>query len=164
MTGLQLTRYETCSNGWERVPGNGKGYVDDDENYDDDDDTMTGDLNENGGGEYIYLCMQKKFPKGENPLTAVTLKEKSGCPDKYTAIPTIGLNGNVNQNAGGSKDLYLCESTTILGPPIYDFKLTAKDCPSRYTKIDAGAGITGNFNEDSGGYQIFLCQSIVEPA
>jgi hypothetical protein len=144
---LELLNSKTCPGKWKLVDGNNR----------------NGDLNEEAGGRDIALCMEKKFPKGETPITAVYLTDdRNGkCPTGYSRTRHSSyLNGDLNQNARGDY-IYLCQSTDVgKGQPIYDLKLssTAK-CPTGYFSPSHATSLDGNLNQDAGGVDIYLCYS-----
>jgi hypothetical protein len=69
-------------------------------------DGLNGDLNEDAGGEDIYLCSSKE---GDSPIYDLYLADENGCPRDYESVSTgsSGLNGDLNEGAGGY-DLFLC--------------------------------------------------------
>jgi ABC-type Fe3+-hydroxamate transport system substrate-binding protein len=67
---------------------------------------LNGDLNEDAGGEDIFLCYSKN---GDSLIFDFYLADEHGCPRNYERVSTgnSGLNGDINEDAGG-EDIFLC--------------------------------------------------------
>lgn len=112
------------------------------------------DLNDEAGGDYVYLCQKKKKLKdlkiGEKPINAFDfINTKTGCGNLEL------INKDLNEGAGGD-DIYLCfgNDPNIKLPPIIDFFIhivEVNNPPSGY-ECDSR-----DLNEKAGGYDIFLC-------
>ena len=144
----------------------------------------TADLNQRAGGRYIYLCASRRpFGRGSAPaVTDVRIQTSSSCPAGWKSPEKFdGLNGDLNQGAGG-KDIFMCYRTgggSGLDPEPGDLLsvavVTGKNaaCPSGFDAKDGsytsfeklrphyGAldGLNGDLNQNAGGDDIYLCKA-----
>lgn len=112
------------------------------------------DLNDEAGGDYVYLCQKKKKLKdlkiGEKPINAFDFTNtNTGCGNLEL------IDKDLNVDAGGDY-IYLCfgNDPNINLPPIIDFFIyivKVNNPPSGY-ECDSR-----DLNNKAGGYDIFLC-------
>ncbi len=98
--------------------------------------------------------------KAATPLTDLHLNNGSSCPSGYSLVAAGGgLNGDLNQGAGG-KDIYMCETRDpAKGQAIRDLLLSeSKACPEGFERVRQ-TDLNGDLNEEAGGKDIFLCLS-----
>jgi len=100
--------------------------------------------------------MQIQNTSRSTPLQDVYLTQNS-CLSGYTKAPAHdGLNGDLNQGAGG-KDIFLCLQYGFYNP-IGNLKLdTDRNCASGGSLAPRQSGMTGDLNQGAGGSYIYLC-------
>lgn len=138
---LRVQESGYCPYGYTRVGGGG----------------LNGDLNQDAGGEDIFICMRKRR-NVPSYVQGAYVSESSNCPEGYSRTQEVGLNGDLNQGAGG-KDIFLCYSNTVGGSPLYHLQLSQGACPDRYERAPKQDSLNGDLNQDAGGKDIFLCLS-----
>jgi hypothetical protein len=66
-----------------------------------------GDLNNNAGGDYIYLCYKESRHDSESYLVDLRLTNSRTCPKGWEKVEGSRNGGELNSNAGG-ENIYLC--------------------------------------------------------
>jgi hypothetical protein len=91
--------------------------------------------------------------------------EHSACPENFGKVhPNDGLNGDLNQGAGGQY-IYLCVQTGVTDQPITDLTVVAEggseggcgDLGGDWHRVQQAQGSNGDLNHGAGGKYIYLC-------
>ncbi len=101
-----------CPSGYERVP---------------QDSRLTGDLNEDAGGEYVFLCFTRGPGKS---ITSITTMSQPVCPENYQSILySSRLNrGNLSQGAA-SVPQFMCTRHECTGTNGDLHNFCSSECP-----------------------------------
>ncbi len=142
--GLKLQQSRSCGSGWALTPHPG---------------SLNGDLNQSAGGKDIFLCYSTNPGQGgSKKIIDITLTRYKPL-DLHSPLRPDGLNGDLNQSAGG-KDIFL--QLTRDEPPRYPLILArSTHCPRGYNLVQAASeGLNGDLNQSAGGRDIFLCEAL----
>lgn len=107
------------------------------------------------------LVDKKNLRKLSSQVNPFYLTESGQCPPgfKRASIRSPGLNGDLNQSAGG-KDIFLC--TALDQTPVSAVKLVqSRSCGTGWKKASREPSLNGDLNQGAGGKDIFLCFSLL---
>lgn len=119
---LRLTN-TGCPRGWTKVVGCCDG----------------GDLNNNAGGDDIFLCMEQDSGIGSY-VTDLYITESRSCRSGYQKPPGARDGGDLNNEAGG-KDIFLCMKKTSCEVPDVNIDCSSVTCEG-HTNDLSGATVT----------------------
>lgn len=95
-----------------------------------------------------------------NVVCRIYLKKKKTCPSGFQLVTANdGLNGDLNQDAGG-KDIFVCWSPMCESGqgPIRDVLLQkSKACPGGWESVEKVNSLNGDLNQGAGGRDIYMC-------
>jgi len=141
--GLKLQQNRNCGSGWNLTPTSGG---------------LNGDLNQSAGGKDIFLCYSKRPGQGGTKKVIDIKLTKQRPLNEHSPLRPDGLNGDLNQSAGG-KDIFL--EITRDEPPSHPMILArSPHCPREYSLAPTSEGLNGDLNQSAGGKDIFLCVAL----
>ena len=132
--------------------------------------SLSGNLNQGASDKEIFMCYTRGTgAEGESvrPITAIYLSSGPHCDTSeqdstdMARIPKPNsLNGDLNQDATGSQDVYVCTGTATSGPPITELFLDVFS-PDLGCKdsldVPRSTALNGDLNQGSQGIGIMLC-------
>jgi len=148
VTDLRLTQND-CPSGYSRVATR---------------DGLNGDLNQDAGGNDIFLCEKKAYTTPDNAITQLfvtnDIHKNGACEDGMTLVTGPGLNADLNEGSGGDW-VYLCYGKDLAdGAPMQQVVIQE----GQHCRYDLGEmpavtneDFNGDLNANAGGYDIFVC-------